>query len=142
MYAHILLPTDGSELSKMAIREGVDLARVNPERACPYAHAHARAREKSLKNFRWRRGPGTEIAASDYGLPIAGSVQSTTPAPSVTKKCAIAATAHRLGSNGRYPDPGTHIDIIRTGVPRQNLAGDAPQRHLSFSRSAACTRGT
>jgi len=27
MYAHILLPTDGSELSKMALREGVDLAR-------------------------------------------------------------------------------------------------------------------
>ena len=25
MYAHILLLTDGSELSKMAIREGVDL---------------------------------------------------------------------------------------------------------------------
>ncbi len=28
MYAHILLPTDGSELSKMAIREGVDLAKA------------------------------------------------------------------------------------------------------------------
>jgi nucleotide-binding universal stress UspA family protein len=28
MYAHILLPTDGSELSKMAVREGVDLAKA------------------------------------------------------------------------------------------------------------------
>jgi len=28
MYAHILLPTDGSELSKMALREGVDLAKA------------------------------------------------------------------------------------------------------------------
>jgi nucleotide-binding universal stress UspA family protein len=28
MYAYILLPTDGSELSKMAIREGVDLAKA------------------------------------------------------------------------------------------------------------------
>ncbi len=28
MYAHILLPTDGSELSNMAIREGVDLAKA------------------------------------------------------------------------------------------------------------------
>jgi hypothetical protein len=28
MYAHILLPTDGSELSKMAIREGVGLAKA------------------------------------------------------------------------------------------------------------------
>ena len=28
MYTHILLPTDGSELSKMALREGVDLART------------------------------------------------------------------------------------------------------------------
>jgi nucleotide-binding universal stress UspA family protein len=28
MYAHLLLPTDGSELSKMAIREGVDLAKA------------------------------------------------------------------------------------------------------------------
>jgi nucleotide-binding universal stress UspA family protein len=28
MYTHILLPTDGSELSKMALREGVDLAKA------------------------------------------------------------------------------------------------------------------
>jgi nucleotide-binding universal stress UspA family protein len=28
MYKHILLPTDGSELSKMAIREGIDLAKA------------------------------------------------------------------------------------------------------------------
>jgi nucleotide-binding universal stress UspA family protein len=28
MYTHILLPTDGSELSKMAVREGVDLAKA------------------------------------------------------------------------------------------------------------------
>jgi nucleotide-binding universal stress UspA family protein len=28
MYRHILLPTDGSELSKMALREGVDLAKA------------------------------------------------------------------------------------------------------------------
>jgi nucleotide-binding universal stress UspA family protein len=28
MYSHILLPTDGSELSKMALREGVDLAKT------------------------------------------------------------------------------------------------------------------
>jgi len=30
MYAHILLLTDGSELSKMAIREGVDLGFGSP----------------------------------------------------------------------------------------------------------------
>lgn len=28
MYTHILLPTDGSELSKMALHEGVDLAKA------------------------------------------------------------------------------------------------------------------
>jgi nucleotide-binding universal stress UspA family protein len=28
MYTHILLPTDGSELSKMALREGIDLAKA------------------------------------------------------------------------------------------------------------------